>query len=98
LAFGRAIYEILPGGDVSFVAIKEVKLIMSTKKFSSARQYLAQLRGGPLTFGGMIESLREADGISQVELARRLKISRAQLCDIEKGRRAIAPDAQLSSQ
>jgi transcriptional regulator with XRE-family HTH domain len=64
---------------------------MPTRKLSGARQYMAQLRGGPLTFGEMIESLREADGISQTELARKLKISRAQLCDIEKGRRAIFP-------
>ena len=65
---------------------------MSTrKKMSRARQYLADLRGGPLSFGQMIESLREADGISQAELARKLKISRAHLCDIEKGRRVIVP-------
>src|SRR5438128_8487945 len=65
---------------------------MSTrKKMSRARQYLADLRGGPLSFGEMIESLREADGISQAELARKLKISRAHLCDIEKGRRVVVP-------
>jgi transcriptional regulator with XRE-family HTH domain len=54
-------------------------------------EYMAKLNGCPLTFGQMIESLRETDEISQVELARRLKISRAQLCDIEKGRRVVVP-------
>lgn len=64
---------------------------MSTKKLSNAREFLAQLRGGPLSFGEMIESLREADDMSQAELARTLKISRALLCDIEKGRRLVVP-------
>ena len=64
---------------------------MSTRKLSGARRYLAQLRGGPLSFGDMIESLREADDLSQSDLARKLKISRAQLCDIENGRRIVVP-------
>ena len=61
------------------------------KRMSGARQYLAALRGGPLSFGQMIESLREADGVSGAEQARNLKISRAHLCDIEKGRRMVTP-------
>jgi len=40
----------------------------------------------------MIESIRVADEISQVELAQKLKISRAHLCDIEKGRRLVSPE------
>ncbi len=64
---------------------------MPTKKLSAARRYLAQLRGGPLSFGGMIESLRNTDGISQTNLARKLKMSKAQLCDIEKSRRVVPP-------
>lgn len=61
---------------------------MNTKK-SNAKKYLESLRGGPLTFGGMVESLREADEISQTALAKKMRISRAHLCDIEKGRRAV---------
>ncbi len=61
---------------------------MSTKK-GDAKKYLEALRGGPLSFGKMIESLRQADEISQTELAKKMQISRAHLCDIEKGRRAI---------
>jgi len=37
----------------------------------------------------MIASVRVADEIPQAELARRLGISRANLCDIEKGRRSV---------
>ena len=64
---------------------------MPTKKLSAARRYLAQLRGGPLSFGAMIESLRNTDGISQTNLARKLKMSKTQLCDIEKNRRVVPP-------
>lgn len=61
---------------------------MSTKK-SDAKKFLESLRGGPLSFGQMIESLRQADEISQIALAKKMKISRAHLCDIEKGRRTV---------
>lgn len=61
---------------------------MNTKK-SGAKKFLESLRGGPLSFGKMIESLRMADEISQTDLAKKMHISRAHLCDIEKGRRAV---------
>lgn len=61
---------------------------MNTKK-SEAKKFLDSLRGGPLSFGQMIESLRQADEVSQIDLAKKMKISRAHLCDIEKGRRSI---------
>lgn len=59
-------------------------------KKSSARKFLEDLRGGPMTFGQMIRSLRMADEISQVQLAEKLHISRAFLCDIEHGRRIMS--------
>jgi transcriptional regulator with XRE-family HTH domain len=63
---------------------------MSTKMKSDARNFLEKIAGGPLTFGEMIQSIRQADEISQADLARRMKISRAMLCDIEKGRRPVS--------
>lgn len=65
---------------------------MNTKKPSPARKFLAKLRGGPLTFGRMIESLRTCDEISQVELAKRMGMSKAHLCDIEKERRFVTSE------
>jgi transcriptional regulator with XRE-family HTH domain len=65
---------------------------MSIEKLSSARKYLASLRGGPLTFGRLIESTRACDEISQIELAKQVGVSRAYLCDIEKGRRNVSPE------
>jgi transcriptional regulator with XRE-family HTH domain len=64
---------------------------MSTKK-SAAVRFLENLRGSPLTFGGLIESLRTTDEISQVFLAKKLGISKAHLCDIEKGRRLVSAE------
>lgn len=43
-----------------------------------------KIRGESLTFGKMLESIRKADCISQVALAKKMKISKAYLCDIEK--------------
>jgi transcriptional regulator with XRE-family HTH domain len=40
----------------------------------------------------MIESIRIADEIPQAELARTIGVSRAHLCDIEKGRRLVSPE------
>lgn len=59
---------------------------------SDARKFLESLRGEPLSFGRMIESIRLADEVTQVELARKMEMSRAHLCDIEKGRRAVRPE------
>lgn len=61
---------------------------MTTKK-SSAIRAIEKILGGRLTFGSMIESLRKSDEITQVDLAKRMKISKAHLCDIEKGRRSV---------
>lgn len=62
---------------------------MSTKIRSDARSFLEHLRGGPLTFGRMLASIRQADEIVQADLARRMGISRANLCDLENGRRSV---------
>jgi len=47
---------------------------------------------GPMTVGLFLRSIREADEISQVNFAKKLKISRANLCDIEKGRKLLSPE------
>ncbi len=65
---------------------------MGTSTKSEAVRFFEKLNGGPLTFGQMIESLRLCDEVSQTALARRMKISRAHLCDIEKGRRTVSAE------
>lgn len=66
---------------------------MTTKrkeKKSAAVRFLERIAGGPLTFGGMLESIRKCEEISQAEFARTLGISRAHLCDIEHGRKSVS--------
>jgi len=65
---------------------------MNIKNKSDARRFFEKLRGGPLTFGRMIQSFRLCDEISQVNLAKKMKISKAHLCDIEKGRRMVSSE------
>jgi transcriptional regulator with XRE-family HTH domain len=59
---------------------------------SPAGQFLEKLNQGPITFGQLVEAHRSCDEISQAELARRMGMSRAQLCDIEKGRRTVSAE------
>lgn len=46
---------------------------------------------GPMTFGAFLTSVRTMLDLSQAELARRLKVSRSMICDIEKGRVLVSP-------
>jgi len=61
---------------------------MSTK--SKARKYIEKLNDGPITFGQYVEAHRLCDDLSQTDLARRMRVSRAYLCDVEKGRRLVS--------
>ncbi len=57
-----------------------------------AEVLLEKLTGGPLTVGEAFYSIRVGEGWSQAEMGRTLEISRAHVCDIEKGRRLLSPD------
>lgn len=57
-----------------------------------ASKVLEGLMGGPLTLGRALSGLREADGRSLADYAKLLGVSRAHLCDIEQGRRAVSPE------
>lgn len=58
----------------------------------AASKYLEKLMGGPLTLGAALSGLREADERSLADYAKVLGVSRAHLCDIEQGRRAVSPE------
>jgi transcriptional regulator with XRE-family HTH domain len=65
---------------------------MSTRsKKSDAVQFLEKISGGPLTFGKMLRSIRLGEELSQSDFAEQLGVSKAHLCDIEKGRRIVGP-------
>ena len=61
-------------------------------KGSSDADLERTLLGGPLTFGDAVKALRVRDALSQASFAKKLKISRQYLCDVEKGRRLVSPE------
>ena len=63
---------------------------MTTNK-TTASVYLEK-KYGKMSLGDFIKALRESDDISQSEYALKLKISRANLCDIEKNRKLVSPE------
>ncbi len=62
---------------------------MNTK--ISAMKYLEKISGKSLSLGSFLESIRLGEDMSQVEFAKKIKISRSHLCDIEKGRKLVSP-------
>ena len=64
---------------------------MRTKKKSDAMKFLESLVG-ELTFGGLIEAMRQAEEMSQVKFAAKLGISKQHLCDTEKERKFVSPE------
>jgi antitoxin HigA-1 len=57
---------------------------------SSAARFLEEVAGRPLTFGNLLEAIRSGEGMTQVEFAKLLGLSRSHLCDIEKGRKTVS--------
>lgn|SRR3989344_7501082 len=61
---------------------------MSTKKWFGIDDL--EKKHGPMTVGLFISAFREAENLSQAEYAKKLGLSRANLCDIEKGRKLVS--------
>lgn len=62
---------------------------MPTKR--SASEFFTEL-DGPLTFGAALAALRETEEESLAAFARRLRVSRQHLCDIEQGRKVVSAE------
>ena len=60
------------------------------KEVRDSKAYIEKL-AGKLTFGRLLWAIRQCDELSQVAFAKKLAISRQQLCDIEHDRRSISP-------
>lgn len=65
---------------------------MSTKK--TADQILEEMVG-PINFGMFVRVCRTSLDLTQVEMAKKLKMARGTLCDIEKGRQLVSPKLAL---
>ncbi len=62
---------------------------MSTKK-SDAVKFLEKAAGKSLSLGAFLEAIRLGEDETLNEFAKKLKVSRSHLCDIEKGRKAVS--------
>ena len=65
---------------------------MTTRKKSDAMRFLEHLSGRPLTLGGLLQSIRLSEEMSQAAFAKKLRLSPSHLCDIEKGRKVVSPE------
>ena len=50
---------------------------------------------GKMTFGMFLRVTRKSMELTQVEMAKKLKIARGTLCDIEKGRQLVSPQLAM---
>lgn len=65
---------------------------MRIRKKSGTMRFLENAAGRPLTLGGLLESIRLSEDMSQAEFSKKLRICAAHLCDIEKGRKVVSPE------
>ena len=65
---------------------------MRTREKSETMKFLEEVAGRPLTLGGLLESIRLSEEMSQSAFARNLGISASHLCDIEKRRKVVSPE------
>jgi plasmid maintenance system antidote protein VapI len=61
-------------------------------KKSPTLKFLEATAGRPLTLGGLLESIRLGEELSQAACAKKLGVSSSHLCDIEKGRKVVGPE------
>ena len=59
---------------------------------SKTMKFLEETAGRPLTLGGVLESHRLGEEMSQTAFAKKLEVSPSRLCDIEKGRKVVGPE------
>ncbi|MFP5458071.1 MAG: hypothetical protein ACLGG7_05000 [Bacteriovoracia bacterium] len=62
---------------------------MSTKKKNDALDFLDSLLG-PVSFGELLVSIRTTEDVSQTAFAKRLRISKQELCNIEKQKKWVS--------
>lgn len=63
---------------------------MTTKRQSAAAKFMEEI-AGPLTLGSLLSSIRKCQEKPLDDFAAKLGMSKAQLCDIEKGRKSVSP-------
>lgn len=64
---------------------------MSTKNKIKAKEAIRK-ESGHISFGEMLHSFRQAQELTQVDMADTLSISKQELCNIEKGRKLVSDE------
>ena len=77
--------------STSLQCILARNMAIKSKITAKTLKELEELTGVKLTIGKLIWVIRDADGISQIEFAKKLDISKQHLCDIEHNRKIISP-------
>jgi putative transcriptional regulator len=62
---------------------------------TTAEKQLEKLRGGPLTFGGMIKAYRMREDLTQEQLAEKLGIKKAHISNLENDRESVTVDIAI---
>jgi plasmid maintenance system antidote protein VapI len=65
---------------------------MSTRRKSETMKFLESAAERPLSLGGLLESIRLGEEMSQTAFAKKIGVSASHLCDIEKGRKVVSPE------
>lgn len=65
---------------------------MSTKRKQDAEEILLESLGGQMSFGEMLKAIRECDEMTQTKLATKLRTTRQDISDIERGRKFVSPE------
>ena len=64
---------------------------IKSKMTDKTLKKLEKITGTKLTLGKLIWAIRQADEVSQVDFAHKLKITKQHLCDIERERKSVSP-------
>jgi transcriptional regulator with XRE-family HTH domain len=59
---------------------------------AEAIKLMERLTGGPLTLGKVVRGVREGEELTLEAFAKKLGVSRQNLCDVEKGRKGVSPE------
>lgn len=62
------------------------------RRNAETNAFLVSLNKGPLTFGQLLSSVREAEGVSLAPFAEKLVVSRQHLHQLESGQKRVSPE------
>jgi transcriptional regulator with XRE-family HTH domain len=64
---------------------------INSKVIRKSLKAIEKITGEKLTLGKLIWAIREGEGMSQIEFAKILGISKQHLCDLEHNRKTVSP-------